>query len=170
MQIRSHLFTYLKLKEKIKPEMPQVCSKDLGIKTAHGTPGYHVWAPRILFADLIGILGHTWKESFRTDDFSCKATPGKEFPGRAAKSEWEKKPRDLGPSLGHSFKFGGQGCATAMYLVQSQGAFYSHLRKEISFREFNDGQWGCLQEHRLMNYEASGAELDGQSQLRPFLI
>lgn len=40
-----------------KTEMPQVYSKDLRIKIAHKIPGNQVWAPRVLFADLIGILG-----------------------------------------------------------------------------------------------------------------
>lgn len=37
--------------------MPQVYSKDLGIKIAHKIHGNQVWALRALFADLIGILG-----------------------------------------------------------------------------------------------------------------
>ena len=66
--------------------MPQVYSKDLGIKTAHGTPGYHVWAPRVLFADLTGILGYTWKEILGLMISSWKAIAGKELLGRAIKS------------------------------------------------------------------------------------
>lgn len=44
--------------------MPQVCSKGLGIETAHGTPGDHVWAPKVLFANFMGILGYTLKGIF----------------------------------------------------------------------------------------------------------
>lgn len=65
--------------------MSQECSKDLGIKTAHGTPGYCTWARRVLFADLMGILGCTLKDTLGLIILSQKAIPGKELPGRTIK-------------------------------------------------------------------------------------
>lgn len=75
--------------------MSQECSKDLGIKTAYVTPGYCTWALRVLFADLMGILGYTWKETLGLIILSQKTIPGQELPGRTTKISLNKVPQSF---------------------------------------------------------------------------
>lgn len=62
---------------------------------------------------------------------SWKKRPAKVFPGREFSESLQirRKSGYLGPLLVYLFMFGGRDYAPECHLVQSQGAFYSFLRK-----------------------------------------